>query len=319
MLWIGGKAGVGKSALMAKLTDELEDNPELCIVPYFFRYGDGRCTPERFYEAAILKLSAELAIAERYDLREPPQVQFARALKASLQQETGDAQPVIVFLLDGLDEIAERYPDFLRLTLSIQYSGAIWVCAGRDESLLNEIFTTEAVEKLWKNGELPPLREAEVRQMLEQKCDSLLDDFEDKRRQRFIKKLVERCEGLPLYVELVIKELRAGRLTLENLEKLPLGLWDYFDKLLKRFEEEDSWQILCKVLALLVWASRTSNGRKLARNTTNRARRDRQKTNRRSPGFGVAFAETSYYSRRNLGLDSITRIFTSLPPKYAKY
>lgn len=171
-----------------------------------------------------------------------------------------------MFLLDGLDEIAERYPDFLRLALSIQYSGAIWVCSGRNESILNEIFTTEAVEKLWKNGELPPLREAEVREMVEQKCDGLLDDFEDNRRQGFIKKLAESYEGLPLYVELSLEELRAGRLTLEDLERLPLGLGNYFDKLLKGFEQEDSWQILCKVLALLVWTVeplRTENLREI--------------------------------------------------------
>jgi hypothetical protein len=63
VLWIDGKPGVGKSALMAKLAKDLQGDPRVVLIPFFFRSGDHRCGADRFYRAACLRLAEQLQIS----------------------------------------------------------------------------------------------------------------------------------------------------------------------------------------------------------------------------------------------------------------
>lgn len=263
ILWIGGKPGVGKSAFMAELAKRFKGDAKLCVVPFFFRSGDARCSPDQFYHAAILRLLETFNLQVQLDAREPRQVQFMKVLEAAREKQSQESQTsTVLFLLDGLDEVASQHPDFARLPLSHQHPRLIWFCAGRGEPPLNEIFAAEGVERLWENGELPPLAERDVRELIEQECgrqryqlferDEQTD--EGVYRNHFIEELVKRSEGLPLYVRLVIEDLKAGRLTFRDEDKLPEGLRDYFERILERLKMGDIPRYLTETMALLCWA-----------------------------------------------------------------
>jgi flagellar biosynthesis GTPase FlhF len=61
VLWISGKPGVGKSALMAKLMrDYIGQTQHYIVIPYFFRYGQAGCSTMEFLAVALKRLQAEL-------------------------------------------------------------------------------------------------------------------------------------------------------------------------------------------------------------------------------------------------------------------
>jgi hypothetical protein len=264
LLWVGGKPGVGKSAFLAALARQLQGHAELCLVPFFFRTGDTRCSPDHFFQAAILRLGKAFGLAPATDQREPRQVQFARALEALRQKQAQTANPKsVLLLLDGLDEVAGQSAEFVRLPPGLRQPGLLWICAGRPDPPLAEVFGGEGVDRLWPDGELPPLAESSVRTLLEQECGrlryQLFDRDEPDRaggyRNGFLDELVRRSEGLPLYVRLVIEDLRAGRLTFRDEGELPKGLPDYFERILDRLKVGDVPQMLTDVLAVLCWAA----------------------------------------------------------------
>ena len=262
ILWISGKPGVGKSAFTAELAKQLKADARLCVVPFFFRGGDERCSPDHFFRAARLRLSETFTLPPPVDPRESRQVQFIQALDAVRQKESREHQaPTMLFLLDGLDEVAGQHLDFVRLPLSLKHPRLIWICAGRHEPPLTEIFITEGVEQLWENAEMPPLAERDVRALVAQECDRLRYELFKRdepsansgHRNPFIETLVERSEGLPLYIRLVIEDLAAGRLTFLDENKLPAKLQDYFERILERLKVGDIPQMLTDLLALLCW------------------------------------------------------------------
>jgi hypothetical protein len=112
VLWIGGRPGVGKSALMAKLAKDLQGDPRVVLVPFFFRSGDHRCGADRFYRAACLRLAEQLRIS----LERKPNQRYAD-LFAQVMERIPDTLPngkTVIFLLDGLDEGVRHEPEVAR-------------------------------------------------------------------------------------------------------------------------------------------------------------------------------------------------------------
>jgi tetratricopeptide (TPR) repeat protein len=73
-------------------------------------------------------------------------------------------------------------------------------------------------------------------------------------RNRFVEAVTRKSEGLPLYVRMVIEDLKAGRLTVWDEEKLPEGLKGYYEKLLERLQVSDIGTVLTSLFCILAWA-----------------------------------------------------------------
>jgi tetratricopeptide (TPR) repeat protein len=260
VLWVGGKPGVGKSAFMAGLSRCLKRARGPCVVLFFFRNGDARCHPDHFFRAAVLRLTETFGL-DVPDPREVPAVQFARALEAARRRQDEGAGPSVVFLLDGLDEVAEQHPGFVRLPAAHNHPRLLWLCAGRGEPPLTEAFA--GADRLWPDGDLPPLTPENVRELIVRECGRLRyslfarDEAAGKGayRNAFIDRLAARSEGLPLYVRLVVEDLNAGRLSVENENDLPDSLQAYFERVLERLKVGDAPRVLTEVVAVLCLAS----------------------------------------------------------------
>jgi hypothetical protein len=259
VLWIGGRPGVGKSALMAKLAKDLQGDSRAVLVPFFFRSGDHRCGADRFYRAACLRLAEQLRIS----LERKPNQRYAD-LFSEVMQRVSDALPddkTVIFLLDGLDEGVRHEPDLPEIPLRYQSPRVVWICAGRREESLRALWDNEKTQKLWGDGELPPLTHDDIRAWLQNELERLryelfeLDRLDgDELRNKFIEELTLRSEGLPLYVRMVIEDLKTRQFTVWDGDRLPQGLEQYYDHLLARLGVGDVERVLTEVLTLLSWA-----------------------------------------------------------------
>jgi tetratricopeptide (TPR) repeat protein len=259
VLWIGGRPGVGKSALMAKLAKDLQGDSRAVLIPFFFRSGDHRCGADRFYRAACLRLAEQLRIS----LERKPNQRYAD-LFSEVMQRVSDALPddkTVIFLLDGLDEGVRHEPDLPEIPLRYQSPRVVWICAGRREESLRALRDNEKTQKLWGDGELPPLTHDDIRAWLQNELERLryelfeLDRLDgDELRNKFVEELTLRSEGLPLYVRMVIEDLKTRQFTVWDGNRLPQGLEKYYQLLLERLSVSDVGRVLTEVLALLSWA-----------------------------------------------------------------
>jgi len=254
VLWISGKPGVGKSALLARLVDDYAiQSQHYLTIPYFFRIGHASCSTDQFLSAAVGKLLKELGdsspIAPK--LSEKRQ-QFADAVREAAVR-TGRK---VLFLVDGLDEIHRLDPGFVSLLATAATQHVVWVCAGRAEEALEELLRRDGAEWVFPEG-LPQLGENALRAMLVAHLDQLkyeLFERDEGERNRFVEILTKRSEGLPLYVRMVVEDLREGKRTLDDEKSLPNGLQAYFEQVLQRMHVSDVGTVLTPLFCLLSWA-----------------------------------------------------------------
>jgi tetratricopeptide (TPR) repeat protein len=256
VLWISGKPGVGKSALMAKLMkDYIGQTQHYIVIPYFFRYGQAGCSTMDFLAVALKQLKAEL---NREIEPEPRLPDRQRQLVETLEEAVSKTGKKVLFLVDGLDEIYRHERGFLNvpfMTMMVK-DRILWVCAGRSEGDLEEALPSRGAEWVFPDG-LPRLDEQAIRAMLIEHLERLKYELfkrDDGERNRFIEAVADKSEGLPLYVRMVIEDLKAGRLTVWDEEKLPEGLVAYYDRLLERLRVSDVGTVLTPLFCILAWA-----------------------------------------------------------------
>jgi hypothetical protein len=256
VLWISGKPGIGKSALMAKLMqDYIGQAQHYIVIPYFFRYGQAGCSTMYFLATALKRLQAEL---NREIEPEPRLPERQQQLVEALEEAVSKTSKKVLFLVDGLDEIYRLEREFLNvpfMTMAVK-DRIVWVCAGRSEGDLEEALRSRGAEWVFPDG-LPPLDEQAIRAMLIEHLGRLkyaLFERDEGERNRFVEAVTRKSEGLPLYVRMVIEDLKAGRLTVRDEEKLPEGLVAYYERLLERLRVSDVGTVLTPLFCLLAWA-----------------------------------------------------------------
>ncbi|MEZ8220400.1 NACHT domain-containing protein, partial [Candidatus Fervidibacteria bacterium JGI MDM2 JNZ-1-D12] len=255
VLWISGKPGVGKSALMAKLARDYQGQQHYITFPYFFRIGEIRCSKGEFLSSALRFLGSVLGrkIEPERELPERER-QFVEVVK---EVATTKGKKVL-FLIDGLDEIWRKGEDFIRLPFMAQGERIVWVCAGRPEAGLEKEMEIRGAIKVFGEEGLPPLKENAVRAMLIEHLGrlkyELLERDDEEGRNRFIEVVTKKSQGLPLYVRMVIEDLKAGKWTINDEDKLPEGLNAYFDDILERLRVSDVGSVLTPMFCLLAWA-----------------------------------------------------------------
>ena len=175
MLWLDGAPGSGKTTLMAKLAVRLIEDAERNtpgtarrrILPYRFKVGDSRCATESF--CRLIEQAIDPRIAQSPNRKHDPDT-TGSALKACL--ERGED---CVLLLDGLDEIDQIDPGFIRdvcfrlaqdlapSRLGVDAGRVTWICAGRLQ-LTGRMVAGGAVPLCV--GGLPPMKTQDIRAML---------------------------------------------------------------------------------------------------------------------------------------------------------
>lgn len=237
VLWLAGAAGIGKSCLVARIASEMLDEPkaDVLVLPYRFKAGDARCSRESFLRYVLERLPGP----EGED-REEGKDTSAKALLRKIGERLAALESQrALFVLDGLDEIAERDRTFAsEVVLTLAAKGGTWLCSGRPEGGLPEVFAK--ARAIFDEG-LPAMGGGDVRTMLIERIGSrrltLLKgdrDEGDRVSNPFIARVVDAANGLPLYVELLIRDILGNRFrALDAGEKLPPSLEAYFEELLR--------------------------------------------------------------------------------------
>ena len=259
VLWLSGQAGMGKSFLVAKLAVELLDSLEgtgRIFLPYRFRAGEqDRCNRDAFTQFVVERLEAAGALADYFEdkPKEKAGVRLQYCIN-SLKKETS-----LVLLLDGLDEVARRDPEFAEeVPLAIRHPHVLWLCTGRPEPGIVEPMKRLGGVTVFPEG-LPPMREADIRGMVLEKIGPLRKKLlagekeqEDTVVNPFIRLVTERAAGLPTYVKYVIGDVLSGRYrVLDGEEALPDSLHAYHEELLCRLGIGDLQAVLTPLAATL--------------------------------------------------------------------
>lgn len=287
LLWIGGPAGIGKSLLVARIASDLSNAPSkqrLCIFWRFLASDQNRFSRVAFLRHAVRRLAAWLGKDATSPEHEASRLlaQFRELLRQvesfsapdAGSQTTSDARstvgPRVLFVLDGLDELVRYDPDFLQLPLRNALPKVVWLCAGRPEPALRPLIESADCEHVYQHG-LPAMSDDDIRGMLlhetaNRKYDLLRLDQEVRVLAKegqdgvqvvnpIVDAVVERAQGLPLYVHLVVQDVVNGQYTWDDLRRsLPGSLAAYYNEMLRRMGIGALQSLLTPLVVTLAWA-----------------------------------------------------------------
>jgi len=270
--WLHGGPGLGKSLLVAKLVTDVANAPVNRQGLYYhrFRSGDAR-NSRRFFLLGLQ--SALVAWPPLSALEAPtPDADDGKVLEEDIKTRLSAVNelppynekappPRFVVLIDGLDECTGRDSTLPGLLTGLLNPGTVWLTASRPNPEIISAFETQQCEAIFTNG-LPPMSSNDIRAMLieglGQTSHTLVARDEDQVdggvTNPFICTVVEKAEGMPLYVYLVVEDLKRGAITVKDEDKLPIGLMDYYNQLLARLGVSDVQRDLTLITALLASA-----------------------------------------------------------------
>lgn len=249
--WISGGPGLGKSMLMARLASDYGAGAQRGF--YFHKFsnaGNARSNRRmflKFIETALWSWAPLRAICsqpnpehEGDELMDAVEARLAKI--AELEAPNPRApRPAAWIFLDNFDEMIEQDPRFIDVVRRFALPGTVWLMCGRPEHGLDQVFGHDEMAELLFPGGVPMMSAPDMRAMLleglGQARYALLkrdEDDDEGTHNVFIENVVEKARGLPLYVELLLDDLRSGTLTVEDDDKLPDGLGAYYDGLMER-------------------------------------------------------------------------------------
>ena len=267
-----GGPGVGKSMLMARLAQDLSNTPPARAGMYFHRFRGGdtrnnrRAFMQMFLEALMawepLRAVVDTPARGNEDKQELEEEVKARLKAIAGLTPCGPRLPAPTFrvLLDGLDEVMKEAPGLLDLVHRLALPGTVWLLASRPGHGLDEALVSAPMENIFQGG-LPPMSPADIRTMLLEGLDhsrhSLLRldrEQADQVRNDFVDRVVECADGFPLYVHLLLEDLRSGKVSVDADAPLPRGLQEYYDRMVGRMGVSDVSAVLPSLVCILARA-----------------------------------------------------------------
>ncbi|WP_295387747.1 NACHT domain-containing protein [uncultured Thiodictyon sp.] len=277
-----GGPGVGKSLLMARLAADLGNSkPEQQGLYYHrFRAGDARNNTRAFLLGLLAALAdwapLPAASAERNEAPDTDQalleaVRERLAAVAGLEPAHPQAQaPRFLVLADGLDEVLPYEPRLAQRLRGLTLPGTVWLLASRPEPALTLALGGAGCETVFPDG-LPSMSAADIRAMLLEGLASarhaLISRDQDAAEgvsNPFVERVVACAAGLPLYVHLLLEDLRNGQLSVRDEQRLPQGLVAYYDELMNRVGLSDLKRDLPLLVACLARAEEPLDAEALA-------------------------------------------------------
>lgn len=220
--WLSGPMGQGKSAIAAAVAVSLRNREDQPIVAHFFRSGDQRCNLRAFVAQALDTLDPE---------GEHPS-DPKRAL-AQLKTLLHEKSPTVI--CDGVDELTRSptaTPKDLDKLFELSGSGGVWLFTGRSD--LDPVAEESGLQKVFDPA-LPPMTPADLRGLVVSLAPQAVRDaivLRDRQGQsgdldnRYVSKLAQRAEGLPLYVVLTLEWLASMDRPTQVEEQITAALRD---------------------------------------------------------------------------------------------
>ena len=229
VLWITGEAGVGKSAVAAWLCNK---RPEI-VAYHFCRFGNSdRVDARKALFSLAYQLSTQLPVyQDRLNDSQLDQTVVETNVPAVFDRLfvnlLTDAVPITdkphVLLIDALDEATSKGSNELASLIGNDFD--------RLPSWLRVILTSRPYEQEI-NSELQALDPWKLNAEREENLNDLRTYLAHELRpftgdgapsDEVVDKVVEKSEGLFLYVSLVREELEKGRLSLARMDEFPQG------------------------------------------------------------------------------------------------
>jgi len=144
-------------------------------------------------------------------------------------------------------------------------AGVLWICAGRDVNELGKRMREHGAYEPFGEEGLPVLTDGDLREILDKECGRQIYELIVRDRpdappngnsNPFLEALVERSQGLPLYLRLVVQDIREGELSFKEGEekRLARGLASYYERVLERLQISDVAAVLTPVFCVLACA-----------------------------------------------------------------
>lgn len=266
--WIMGKAVSGKSTLMKYLyhhqrtTEALKSwaSPKKLIVANFFFWNAGT-SMQKSQEGLLQSLLYEVlrqcpsltrsAVASSWEIPSPlennhlwTRDELLEALKNLLQQ--AEVPVKFCFFIDGLDEYDGDHPELVKVLRMFPVSPDIKLCiSSRPWTLFKDAFGRNANPSLT----LEELTQGDIKLYVKTKLEEdpgfMKLKAKDNRSQELIQELVDKANGVFIWVFLVVRSLLSGLNTSadrmcdlqDRLRRVPRSLDDYFRHILDSVDE----------------------------------------------------------------------------------
>ena len=240
LLWIVGNAGVGKTAFIAKLT---ENNKEIKAV-HFCKYNDSdRANPKRAIMSIAYYLSTQLdeyknILLELHDLDNLQEKSTERLFAYLLAEPLNKIEKQVetsVIVIDALDESTcegrNELVDILSSRHAILPSWIKIIITSRDEPILRRKLSK--IRPISFDDEHFANNRDDIRGYFEM-C---LKDIKVHNKEKIIQSLLEKSAGSFLYAKTIMDDIFSGVLPIDEYEQFPNGLTgiytSYFDRLFK--------------------------------------------------------------------------------------
>jgi len=250
VVFVPGPAGIGKSRLVARVVFDIEaefserlqrGSSREAILAYRFTERDRGCAPLPFLRWLVERLGRVTG----KETRPSPDHTLEALLDLAANLAASSPLDRIVLTLDGLDELARGFPRFASNVVRRlgPVDRLVLLVASRPEAGIAEAMAAVNAYLPWPDG-LTPMSGVELREMLvtllprAAKLFVRDDRMEgDRVRNKFIDAVVERAEGLPLYVTLLVQATHEPDFDPEQLSRpgwLPGRVASFFNRLVER-------------------------------------------------------------------------------------
>eukprot|EP00753_Platysulcus_tardus_P017243 PLAT6337.2.p1 GENE.PLAT6337.2~~PLAT6337.2.p1 ORF type:complete len:631 (-),score=335.61 PLAT6337.2:42-1934(-) len=160
--------------------------------------------------------------------------------------------PRKLFVVDALEAMNDGPSNEMASILASFNDMPSWcrlLILSREDAVLTSLLYPLAGEPL---GEHAEENEADLRSCLEHELKPFFEDGSSDVPASIVEEVLQRAEGLFLYVRHVLQALSAGRLTLDKLEAFPVGLGGLFLQIFeKQFVEEEAYERCRPLLEVL--------------------------------------------------------------------
>lgn len=240
LLWIVGNAGVGKTAFIAKLTE----NNEAIKAVHFCRYNDSdRANPKRAIMSIAYYLSTQLdeyknillGLHDLDRLQEKSTERLFSYLLAEPLNKIEKAKDTTVIVIDALDEAScegrNELADIISSRHDVLPNWVKIIITSRDEPSLRRRLSR--VRPITFEDE----RFTDNRGDICGYFEMCLENIPVKNKRHIIQVLLDKSDGNFLYAKTIIEDILAGILSVDEYEQFPNGLTgiyaSYFDRMFK--------------------------------------------------------------------------------------
>ncbi|USP82832.1 hypothetical protein yc1106_10106 [Curvularia clavata] len=268
LYWIAGKAGSGKSTLVKFLYDnprtisKLEKwagNKDLITASFFFWNAgtEMQKSVEGLLQSllfeilrkcpTLIPIAAPMRWEERcfYDSEATPWLQWELKDAFRLIQQQATIPAKFCLFVDGLDEYEGNHADFAEILQGLANSGDFKICvSSRPWNIFQEIFGQNYGNRLFLEELTRPDIEIFVRDTLESSAQFLSLREMDTRYHALVEEIIEKADGVFLWVFLILRSLLQGLVNCDRISELqrrirllPSKLEDYFLHILNTTDE----------------------------------------------------------------------------------